>query len=165
MPTTQEDRRKAAQARHTQTKEVKPLKTTTIDTAKVNAGLNEGMSLLEATKAAATTVSGDQKPVPATTSGDQKDAKPKSKKKLSPTVVEWHRITKAKEAASGKITLTDKGKADKPKRNKAMDRFKLYRDGMSVAEYIEESHKAGNSKALAQADVRWDVAKGLITVS
>jgi hypothetical protein len=114
---------------------------------------------------APTNQTGDQKPVPATPSGDQKDAKAKTKKKLSATVVEWHRITKAKEAATGTIRLTDKGKADKPKRAKAMDRFKLYRDGMTVAEYIEESHKAGNSKALAQADVRWDVAKGLITVS
>lgn len=115
--------------------------------------------------AAPALVPGDQKPVPATKGGDQKDAKPKSKKKLSPTVVEWHRITKAKEAASGTIRLTDKGRADNPKRRNALVRFKLYKDGMTVAEYIEESHKAGNSKALAQADVRWDVAKGLITVS
>jgi hypothetical protein len=172
MATTQEDRRKAAQARHTQTKEVRPLKTTTIDTAKVNAGLNEGMSLLEATKAAATTVSGDQKSVPAGKGGDQNDAPVKAKKKASGTVDRWKALIASKAFADGKgvITLTDKGRADKPKRNKgtskfgALDRFRLYKDGMTVDDYCKASKAGGYTLAGAMQDVRWDVAQGLIEV-
>jgi hypothetical protein len=146
MATTQEDRRKAAQARHnpSQTKPATPATTV---------------------PAPAPKVSGDQKPVPAQPSGDQKDTKPKVKKKTSAQVVRWIDAKKNKRHITGTIRLTDKGKADKPKRGKSLERFKLYRDGMAVAEYIEESHKAGNSKALAQADVQWDAEKGLITVS
>ena len=55
-----------------------------------------------------------------------------------------------------------------PKRSKgsngAKERFQLYRDGMTVEEYITASTKAGNAKALATADVHWDVVKGFITL-
>jgi hypothetical protein len=97
-------------------------------------------------------------------SGDQKPVTSKAKKKPSKTVIEWHRITKEKLYTSGTIHLTDKGRGNKPKIRGALDRFKLYTDGMSVQDYIAKSTASGNSKALAQADVRWDVAAGLITV-
>jgi hypothetical protein len=90
--------------------------------------------------------------------------KAKGSKKKSPTVVAWQALQKEKAYTSGTITLTDKGRADNPKRKNALAKFKLYRNGMSVAEYIEASHKFGTSKATAQADIRWDVAKGLIEV-
>lgn len=42
-----------------------------------------------------------------------------------------------------------------PKRGKSRERFALYRDGMSVAEYIA----AGGYRA----DIPWDLERGLIT--
>jgi hypothetical protein len=107
---------------------------------------------------------GDQKAVIAPVSGDQKSVPTKAKKKPSATVIRWHQITKEKLYTSGTITLTDKGRGNKPKIRGALDRFKLYTDGMSVQDYIAKSAASGNSKALAQADIRWDVAAGLITV-
>ena len=107
---------------------------------------------------------GDQTSVPAQGSGDQKRVKGSGKKKHSPTVIAWQALQKEKAYTSGTITLTDKGRADNPKRKNALVKFKLYQDGMSVQEYIEASNKIGTPKATAQADVRWDVAKGLIIV-
>lgn len=43
-----------------------------------------------------------------------------------------------------------------PKRGKSRDRFELYREGMTVQEYIE---KGGYS-----ADISWDVKRGFIVV-
>jgi hypothetical protein len=53
---------------------------------------------------------------------------------------------------------------DKPKRRLSQERYELYADGMSVGDYIEKSHKAGNLKSLASNDVRWDYCKGFIDV-
>jgi hypothetical protein len=103
----------------------------------------------------------DQKAGPA---GDQKDVKAKAKKKLSPTVLEWRRLIKEKACASGTISVSPEAKAKNPKRGKAASRFNLYKDGMTVEQYIEASHKAGNAKALAQSDIRWDVASGFISI-
>lgn len=107
---------------------------------------------------------GDQTSVQATASGDQTSVKAKGKKKHSPTFLAFRDLQKAKAYTSGNITITDKGRGEKPKAKNALAKFRLYRDGMSVAEYIEASHKFGTSKATAQADIRWDVAKGLIEV-
>jgi hypothetical protein len=108
--------------------------------------------------------------IPATgervTSGDQNDvtqAKTKKPRKISPTVVAW-KATK-NFPLEAKITLNPELKEANPKRRKAADRFALYRNGMTVGEYIEASHKAGNSKALAMADIRWDQAAKFLTVS
>jgi hypothetical protein len=117
--------------------------------------------VLEDQKVTAQAVSGDQKTVPA------------KAKKSSQTVVGWKANISAKLYADGKgvITLTAKGRGDKPKRNKgtspfgALDRFRLYKDGMTVAEYQAECKKHNVSLAQAMSDVRWDVAQGLITVA
>lgn len=53
----------------------------------------------------------------------------------------------------------------KRENSKAAQRFSLYRDGQSVQEYIEESMRAGNSAALAKADLMWDWNHGFISVS
>lgn len=89
-----------------------------------------------------------------------------AKKKASPTVTAWRGLMSEKSHTSGTITVLKPWvDTNHPKRGAANDRYKLYQTGMTVAEYIDASHKAGNSKGLAQADVRWDVAKGLISVS
>jgi hypothetical protein len=94
--------------------------------------------------------------------GDKKDdgSKPKTKKKISATVTKWRALPKEIPDAKAKIKIirTDKN----PKRGKAADRFTLYKDGMSAAEYIELSHSKGNPKAMAREDIRWDLASGFI---
>ena len=55
--------------------------------------------------------------------------------------------------------------SENPKRGKSRDRFALYRNGISVADYVARSVKAGNPATLAKADLRWDVAKKLIAVA
>lgn len=120
------------------------------------------------------TVLEDQKSVAPATGGDQKDtsaAPAKSKKKDSGTVGRWKVLMAQKAFADGKgtITLTAKGKGDKPKRNKgtskfgALDRFRLYKDGMTVKEYHDACIEKGVGGE-AIKDVRWDVAQGLIEV-
>jgi hypothetical protein len=64
----------------------------------------------------------------------------------------------------GVITVNPPHCVTNPKRRKARERFALYEDGMTVSEYIEASKRAGNSAALAAADVRWDFVKGFISV-
>ena len=146
MATTPQDRREADKAKAIPPK---PATNPAIPPAKVLPDLKAG----------------DQKPVPAVKAGDQNDVKAKSKKKDSTTVTLWKQYAKEKRYTSGTIQITDKGRADKPKSKNALVKFKVYTAGMSVADYIEASHKIGTPKATAQADVRWDVAKGLITVS
>jgi hypothetical protein len=166
MATTQEDRRKAAQARHNPTKvETKPATTPATPT---ETGGNKGPAVQHPLAPKAE----DQKSVPAGKGGDQNDVTPKAKKKASGTVARWKALIADKAFADGKgvITLTDKGKGDKPKRNKgtskfgALDRFKLYKDGMTVGDYCKASKEGGYTLAGAMQDVRWDVAQGLITV-
>ena len=86
----------------------------------------------------------------------------KKKKKLSPTVIAWR--SKENLPLEGIIRLSDKAKAENPKKQGSKERFALYEDGMTVAAYIEKSKNAGHGAALAAADVRWDVVKGYITV-
>lgn len=100
---------------------------------------------------------------PAGAEAKPEGAKPegeKAKRKASDTVVKW-RATKAF-PHEGVIKMIA---TNNPKSRGAKDRFALYKDGMTVGQYIEASHKAGNSKALATADVRWDVAAGFISVT
>lgn len=94
---------------------------------------------------------------PATT-----ETAPKAKKKVSATVVAWKK--QELPALTAKIHLV-KTVESKPKRGKSMDRYAHYKEGMTVGEYIEHMGQvAGGGKALAANDVRWDIAKGLITV-
>lgn len=48
-----------------------------------------------------------------------------------------------------------------PKSKKSAGRYALYRTGMSVAEYAE----AVGNKTLANADLRWDVARNFISIA
>ena len=118
------------------------------------------------------TTAGDQNdamPVasPATdqASGDQNDVK--AKRKASSTVVKW-REAKKSPVPQGVIRIQKDYAKNCPKRSKgangAKERFEMYRDGMTVAEYIEVATKANWPKALIQDDVRWDIIKGFITV-
>jgi hypothetical protein len=125
-----------------------------------------------ASPATAPRVLEDQKSVPASTGGDQNDAPAKSKKKDGAQVQRWKALVASKAYADGKgiITLTQAGRGDKPKRNKgtsklgALDRFRLYKDGQTVAEYTALVKEKGSTAAQGMDDVRWDVAKGLIEV-
>ena len=89
------------------------------------------------------------------------EATSKKVKKISPTVIQWRNM-KQNYPDSGIINF---GPKPSDKRGKAKTRFGFYRDGMSVVEYVTVSHGAGNPKALAHADIRWDVVKGFITVT
>lgn len=109
----------------------------------------------------------DQKGMAKAKPEDQKSQtdKPKTKKKkTSNTVMVWRKLIAAKACTSGKITFTDEFRGKNPKRGKAAIRYTLYKEGMDVPAYIEVSNKAGNAKAQAQTDVRWDVASGFILV-
>jgi hypothetical protein len=98
-------------------------------------------------------------------SGDQKDGSgepKKAKKKPSEQVVRW-RDTENPDTKA-KITISAEAAKVNPKKRGAATRFSIYKTGMTVADYIEASKKAGNSGALAMADVRWDMAAGFISV-
>jgi hypothetical protein len=109
--------------------------------------------------------SGDQNARAKSTSGDQNDTNkpPKAKKKPSPTVVAWKAI-KENYPVTSVITINKDQVAKTPKRRGAADRFALYEDGMTVGKYLDVTKEKGISGALANADIRWDVAKGLISV-
>jgi len=50
-----------------------------------------------------------------------------------------------------------------PKRGKSAERFALYRDGMTVGEYLDASSKAtGSKRGKWAADLRWDAERGYI---
>jgi len=106
-----------------------------------------------------------QTPAPEIRAEDQKPADtpaadtPKKKKKLSKTVIDWRAMDDVPEDKIVHIVPGAK------KTRGAQDRFALYVDGMSVKDYVQKSKDAGYGAAQAKADVRWDVVKGLITVS
>ena len=83
----------------------------------------------------------------------------KKQKKLSPTVIAW-KAHKEHYPNDGIIKVL----GPNIKRGKAKVRFELYTDGMTVLEYVDKSFAKGNSKALAHADIRWDVVKKFISV-
>jgi hypothetical protein len=70
-------------------------------------------------------------------------------------------VARLKETPQGKITVLAK---ENPKRAGAAKRFALYKTGMAVADYIKAAVKIGASESYANADIRWDVAHGFISV-
>jgi hypothetical protein len=62
---------------------------------------------------------------------------------------------------AAKITVLKK---ENPKRRGAAVKFALYKDGMTVGEYIDASSAAGTTKRVAMADVKWDQTAGFISV-
>jgi hypothetical protein len=110
----------------------------------------------------------DQKVVPTVQSGDQKAVKtegePKAKRKPSATVIAWKALKNF--PVDAKITINGDHTTNNPKRRDAARRFSLYKNGMTVGQYLEAAKKATPpiSGALANADIRWDVAAGFITV-
>lgn len=51
-----------------------------------------------------------------------------------------------------------------PKRGKAATRFALYRDGMSVKEYIEGCVAKGDKPGVATADLKFDAERNFIVI-
>ena len=105
-----------------------------------------------------TPATGDQK------AGDQNDAPaPKKAKKQSKTVIAWKALKKPVPDDTV-ITVKPEHLAKCPKSQTAADRFRLYKTGMTAAEYVTVFKNAGHTAALAHADIRWDIAAGFITV-
>ena len=72
------------------------------------------------------------------------------------------RYAKRDWAPSSIITLV----APNGKSGKSKARYDLYRSGMTVAEYADAVKAGGHGgKTLANADLRWDVARGFITIA
>jgi hypothetical protein len=66
-------------------------------------------------------------------------------------------------AAGDIITLVQSAN---PKKGKSLYRYAEYRDGMTVAEYAEALKAKGlGGKTLANADLRWDVARNFISIA
>jgi hypothetical protein len=114
-------------------------------------------------------VSGDQKvvkadaPAPAkVTSGDQNDAPAKPKRKKSAGYLAY--VATPDQPLTGKITFLGDCATKNPKRRNAATKFALYKNNMTVGEYIEASVAIGTAKAVAMDDVRWDIAHNFITV-
>lgn len=63
---------------------------------------------------------------------------------------------------TGKITVVQA--APKVAGSKGAKRYSLYRNGMTVQQYLDASNKAGNRLALAKADVMWDYNHEFITI-
>lgn len=56
--------------------------------------------------------------------------------------------------------------AENPKRGKAAERFAFYsKRGSTVKTYIKKCVAAGHTRASALADIRYDLAKGLIAAA
>jgi len=106
--------------------------------------------------------SGDQNSAHAPVSGDQNEVKRKRVRKPSATVTAWK--NQENFPVDAVITINGDYATKNPKRRDAARRFSLYKDGMTVADYITTAKEAGISGALATADVRWDAVKGYITV-
>ncbi len=71
------------------------------------------------------------------------------------------RYAKRDWAATDIITLN----TPNPKSGKSKERYELYVTGMSVSEYAQAVVMHGGSKTLANADLRWDVARNFISIS
>lgn len=124
-----------------------------------NAAANQGQKP-EDQKPAQVAKAEDQKGVPAQAQGNGES----KKKSVSNTVVAWKAGLKTPPPDTAKITLIVSPKSN-PKKNKAAARYALYEDGMTVGQYVEKSHKAGNPKALARRDIVWDMCKEFIKVA
>jgi hypothetical protein len=89
-------------------------------------------------------------------------ATPKKKRKWSAHHLAW-KATKDFPDTARIVVLS----AENPKKRGAAAKFNHYKrgaEGMTVGEYIEASHKAGNAKAVAKEDVKWDFTAGFISV-
>lgn len=64
---------------------------------------------------------------------------------------------------TGKIHIVNK--APKAAGTGGGKRYALYREGMTVQQYLDASTKAGNRLGLAKADVMWDFNHEFITIS
>lgn len=117
----------------------------------------------------------DQNDVVTPVTKDQNDGQGTTKTVRS-SVARWNTVKadKAKYPATMVITVPAQHKAKNPKRDStsgtrkvlAASRFALYRDGDTIGDYVERSHKQmGTPKAKAMADVYWDIAQGFITVA
>lgn len=60
--------------------------------------------------------------------------------------------------------MDEKGAIKNPKRGAAAGRFALYRDGMTVGDYITAVTKAGAKSAVATADLKFDAARNFIAI-
>ena len=60
--------------------------------------------------------------------------------------------------------ISPKGEIINPKRGAAATRFALYRDGMTVGDYIKAVTAAGGKSAVATADLKFDVARNFIAI-
>jgi hypothetical protein len=101
-------------------------------------------------------------PAAVTTTDKPATDTPKKKRKWSAHHHAW-KATKDFPETARIVVLA----AENPKKRGAAARFGYYKrgaEGMTVAEYIEASHKAGNPKALAKEDVKWDFTAGFISV-
>jgi hypothetical protein len=127
----------------------------TVKTAVPNNKKTNGDKPSPAIAAVPATKPEDQKPAQA---GDQKSA---PKKVITKTVAAW-RAQKAFEPTL-KIYLLRK---DNPKRAKAAVRFSLYKDAMTVQQYIDimKDQTPSRTAKATMADIRWDVAAGFIEV-
>jgi hypothetical protein len=89
----------------------------------------------------------------------------KSVKKVPAKVAngdDTHPVAKAKVISNGKVinVLVQ----DNPKRGLSRERFALYRNGLSVEQYVARSVKAGNSARVARADLKWDTERKFIAI-
>jgi hypothetical protein len=72
------------------------------------------------------------------------------------------RYAKRDWAATDVITVN----TPNPKKGKSYHRYALYANGMTVAEYAKALADAGlGGKTLANADLRWDMARNFISIS
>lgn len=94
-----------------------------------------------------------------TATQEKKGSKKGGKKQEAAPAVETPKATRATTErtapvpSDSKITLVMK---ENPKRGKSAERYKLYRSGMTVGDFI----KAGGQRA----DIKWDLAHGFIKV-
>jgi hypothetical protein len=102
---------------------------------------------------------GDQKGVPGDQKGVKATAKSQAKKKTSEQVIKWR--AQPKFQLTQKITVLAK---ENPKSRGAADRFAIYKDGMTVQQYIDAFKERKLPAALAMADMRWDFVAGFIEV-
>ena len=61
--------------------------------------------------------------------------------------------------------MDDNGEIRNPKRGAAATRFAIYRDKMTVGEYIAAVTKAGTKSAVATADLKFDAARNFIAIT
>ena len=87
---------------------------------------------------------------------------PAAPTKSAPAAVTETAPTKSAPSTKGQvIRLLVK---ENPKRGNSATRFALYRDGITVDDYVERCVKAGAPSSVARADLRWDVGRKFIAI-